>query len=360
MQRMNSPFLTASAVLFSLGIASGLRGQYYPPANQITRPVSINNLVVVEDEADAAKAKIKAEASELLKRRDYRALDDMAARLLRSGVTFARGDWPIYFFYNAFSDLPEATSDAAWQVHLQALRDWFENDPDSINPRVALARALYSYAFVARGEGWASSVTQEGWRLFHERVTEASRILRAAEELGQSCPVYYSTRLMLSSVDGTAREQYDDLFDKSVQAFPTYANFYRLKANYLLPRWHGEEGEWERFIATAADLTGGEDGDILYTRIVWAMHDARLFGNILKESKVEWPRVQRGFLALCRRYPKSISAPSEYCALSGFAPTGAPALVRSLFPPLENRIDLSVWKTKEAFVKHHQWAFADQ
>lgn len=316
--------------------------------------------MVVVDEADTAKARIKAEAAELLKRRDYRALDDMAERLLSSKVTFARGDWPIYFFYQGSEDLPDETPDATWQTHLQVLRDWFENDPGSIHPRIALARALYFYAFVARGTGWARTVTDDGWRLFYERVTEASRILRAAEELGQSCPVYYSTRLMLASVDRTPRDQYDDLFEKSIQAFPTYANFYRIKATYLLPRWNGEEGEWERFVASGADRVGGENGDILYTQIVWAMHDAGIFGNILKESKVEWPRIQRGFMALCRRHPQSIAAPSEYCALSGFAPTGAPALSRSLFEPLGNRVDLSVWKTTELFLQRRQWAFADQ
>ena len=89
------------------------------------------------------------------------------------------------------------------------------------------------------------------------------------------------------------------------------------------------------------------------------MHDARIYGNPLAESDIEWPRAKRGFEELCRRYPNSISAPSEYCAIAGFSPNGAPKLVRSLFPRLQNRVDLSVWRTIERFEEHRKWAFAD-
>jgi hypothetical protein len=242
---------------------------------------------------------------------------------------------------------------------MQDLRDWFENDPDSITPRVALARGLVDYAWEARGRGWASSVTNDGWRLFGERITEARRILRAAETLGRICPVYYSTQLRVALVDGTSREQYEQLFAESVEAFPTYSTFYLVKGNYLLPRWHGEPGEWEAFAAASADKIGGLDGDMVYAQIVWSMHDARYFGNIFQETAAEWPRVRRGFDALCRRYPNSISAPSEYCYLAGFTPEGGRPLMRDLMSRIGGRIDLSVWKTADRWTKDRAWAFAD-
>jgi hypothetical protein len=352
---MTVPRFAYLAVVVSIGVAT-FHGQPHPAAAS-PRQANIDDVVVVEDEATTAKARINSEAAGLLARYDFHGLDAMAERLRRDRTTYAQGDWPITFFFDSICDLPKGTPEGPWQIQLEALRSWFQNDPDSITPRVALARALLNYAFVARGNGWASTVTSEGWRLFDERVTEARRILIVAEYLDASCPVYFAMRLKLALVDGTPRDQYEELFNKSVQAYPTYSNFYRHKAYYLLPRWHGEEGEWENFAATAADNLGGEKGDALYAQIVWSMHDYRFFGNILRETKVDWPRLQRGLGALCRQYPRSIAAPSEYCAISGFATNGR-QMMQSLFPALANRVDLSVWKTKEKFVQDRDWAFS--
>jgi hypothetical protein len=144
-------------------------------------------------------------------------------------------------------------------------------DPDSITPRVALATGLLGYAWQARGHTFADEVTKDGWRLFHERVTEARRIPR--------------------------------------------------RTNYLLPRWHGEPGEW----------------------------------GSLCDSKVQWPPTQRGFEALCRRYPKSVAAPSQYCDMSGLA--RARDVTQHLFARLGNRVDLSVWRTVERWEQARCWAF---
>lgn len=318
---------------------------------------STSGPVLVEDESTLAEKQISVRAKELLQRSDYQALDAMAATLRRSTEAYARGDWPIGFFFTGVVCIPKGSSQAEWEAQIQKLRDWFEKDPDCITPRLAMARRLIEYAWEARGNKWAKDVTEEGWRLFGERIAEARRIIKAAENLGTSCPLYYSTRLRLALVDGTSREEYDRLFQESVAAFPTYATFYLVKANYLLPRWHGNEGEWEAFATEAANKIGGENGDILYAQIVWSMHDARYFGNIFKETAVEWSRTERGFQALSRRFPNSISVPSEYCYLAGLAPEAGRSVARRIYAQLDNRVDLSVWKNMERWMSDHRWAF---
>lgn len=326
---------------------------------QIGTPgASVSGPTLVEDETTVAKTRIAAEAAAMLEQRRYMDLNALAGKLRRDGQTFAQGDWPIAYFYSGVVDLPKGSTKVDWETHLAALRDWFENDPDSISARVAYARALIDYAWEARGSGWAKDVTDEGWRLFGERIVEARRILIAAEDLGRICPVYYSTRLRLGLVDGRPRADYEELFRECLAAFPNYTTFYLVKAHYLLPRWHGEDGEWEAFAAQSADQIGGQAGDMLYAQIVWAMHDARLFGNIFKETKVEWSRTQSGFEGLCTRYPQSVSALSEYCYLAGQSPQGGRGLTRTLFPRLGNRVDLSVWRTKERWTQDRAWAFS--
>jgi hypothetical protein len=314
--------------------------------------------VVVEDQCATMATRIKAETLGLLKQRNYQGLDDMAARLRRDNITFPNGDWTISFFYAGVTELAEESADAEWQERMQALRDWFETDTDSITARVAFACGLFNYAWQARGHGWARDVGEDGWRQFGERMTEARRILIAAERLNPDCPMYYSTRLRIAFVDGSSPAERDGLFDQCIRAFPTYPKFYLVKANFLLPRWFGAPGEWEAFAATSANRVGEEGGDMLYAQIVWSMHEKRIFGNIFQESAIEWPRVQRGFEALYRRHPDSVSVLSEYCYLAGFSEDGR-SLMRSLMQRLGNRVDLSVWKTMDRYLRDRTWSFAE-
>ena len=314
--------------------------------------------VVVEGETARVRRQIREKALGLLKAADYQALDAFAEELRHSAEAFANGNWPVTYFFSEVGDLPDEATPAEWEAHMQALRQWFAGDVESISARVALARALVGYAWQARGDSWAREVTSDGWRLMEERITEARRILIAAETLPHHCPAFYSTRLKVALGDHVSREEYDRLFSEGVTAFPNYPILYILRATYLLPRWFGREGDWEDFARESADRVGGQQGDVLYAQIVWAMHDARLFGNIFKETKVEWSRTQSGFEGLCTRYPQSVSALSEYCYLAGQSPQGGRGLTRTLFPRLGNRVDLSVWRTKERWTQDRAWAFS--
>lgn len=320
---------------------------------------NLRSMVVVEDEESLAKTRIRTEVMRLLGAQDYRGLDTLAEQLQRNGKTFARGYWEISYFFSELTELPTQATDEEWETHMQKMRDWFEQDPDSVFARIGMAQALLEYAWKARGNSWAHKVTDEGWQLVAERLAEARRIMVAAEALPHNCPVFYSTQMDIAQLDGESRESYDQLFAEAIEAFPTYSRFYQIRANYLLPRWYGGLGEWENFANLTADRIGGEEGDVLYTQIVWRMHDTRSYGNILSEASVDWSRIQRGFEALCRRYPNSLSAPSEYCSISGFAPKGARRLMRNLFARLENRVDLSVWKTAGYFRRDYKWAFSE-
>jgi hypothetical protein len=357
-------FSRPSAVILFLAQVYPIAAQYPPTTTGQTisqLPATADGMrpVVVEDQCVTISRGIKAEAIGLLWQRKYQALDAMAARLQRDNIAFPNGDSTICFFYEGVSDLPKDYTDAQWEQRIQALRDWFEADAESMPARVALATGLYNYSWKARGNGYADTVTQDGWRQFGERLDEARRILVAAERLGPDSPVYYSTRLRIAFMDGSSRDECEHLFEQCITAFPGHTRFYLTKANFLLPRWLGAPGEWEAFAAASANHVGGEAGDMLYAQIVWSMHDKRIFGNIFRESTIEWPRLQRGFEALCRRYPESVSALSEYCYLAGFSDEGR-SLTRRLLQQLGNRVDLSVWKTMDRYLRDRAWTLAEK
>jgi hypothetical protein len=163
------------------------------------------------------------------------------------------------------------------------------------------------------------------------------------------------TKAMLSSED---QQRYDEIFDEALRDFPSYTTIYFMKTWRLEEKWFGKRGDWEAFATESADRLGGEEGDILYARIIWRVHDHRTYGNPVAESAMDWPRARRGFEAIRRRYPESLLALSEYCSLSGFAPRGARTLMRQLFDELGNRVDLQTWKKVDLFVRDRRWAYS--
>jgi hypothetical protein len=312
--------------------------------------------VPVENELCKAKRDIETQAVALLGVGKYSELDALAASFRKSQDSFANGFWSLSLFYQALTDLETEAPEAQWQRRVALLRRWFEEDVDCITPRVALAQALVGYAWHARGSSWAPDVPKDAWRVVNERVTEANRILEAARNLPEKCPFWYSTWMTAVFLADVSREQYDKVFSEALENFPPYTPFYFKRAYYLQERWFGEAGEWQKFAKESADRRGGEQGDILYAQIVWHLHDLRIYKNPIAESAVEWPRVQRGFEAMRRQHPQSLLVLSEYCSISGFAPTGARPLMRSLFAELGNRVDLSVWRKMNFFLRDRGWA----
>jgi len=315
--------------------------------------------VVVQNEMSQASADIKKRTIPLLEAGDFAALDAMAREFRASPVTFASGGRPLNLFYGSL-DLDDTASEADWETRLGLVRRWFESDVESITARVAMADALVMYAWHARGIEWARDVKPEGWRLMRERVVEAKRILAAARSLPEKCPYWYITWMTMSMLSGEDQERYDEIFAEAVKEYPSYTRIYWMKVWRLEEKWYGKPGEWEAFAKESADQLGGEEGDILYARLVWWVHTMRTYGNPVAESALDWERTKRGFEAIRRQYPDSLQVLSEFCAISGFAPKGARGQMRQLFDELGNRVDLECWKKVELFVRDRRWAYSVQ
>ena len=66
---------------------------------------------------------------------------------------------------------------------LPTIEAWIEARPKSVHARWLLGAVLISYAWQARGGGYANTVSDKGWKLFHERVRQARAALESALEL---------------------------------------------------------------------------------------------------------------------------------------------------------------------------------
>ena len=223
-------FALAVVCAFALLTLQGFAQNSTPPAIPESMATTLS---VVNDEEALAKTRIRSEATRLLETRDYRGLDAFAEQLQQNGRKFARGYWEISYFFSELAELSKDATDDYCEAQVQRVRDWFEQDPDSIIARIAMAQALVEYGWKARGNGSSQSVTNDGWQLFAERTTEARRILVAAELLPHKCPVFFETQLYIALVDGTSRTKYDELFAQAINEFPDYARFYVIRETQI-------------------------------------------------------------------------------------------------------------------------------
>lgn len=291
-----------------------------------------------------------AEVREKLFQEQFDWLDKEAQNLRAGKVRMPGGYWKLRYFYTAVGDMDNVAGDLQWQEQLALLRKWASARPQSVTARVALAETLFNYGWVARGEGYANKVTDEGRRLFHERLAEAEEVLGDAGDLPSRCPDWYLTMLRIGQGMGWAPQHFDALFAEAVKFEPDYYYYYRVKASYLMPRWYGNPGDWERFAEESAQQVGGDRGRIIFFLIYSNM--LTLEGpTVLNETREVWPQLLAGFRALEKQFGPSEEHLNEACLMAGAA--GDKGVAVELLKRIGNKPDLSVWKSMDNFESFH-------
>jgi hypothetical protein len=297
----------------------------------------------------------KVLANALFEARKYDELDELAGKLRSSKDCYANGAWKLNDIYAGLVPADKAADDE-WQNRIAALQAWIAAKPDSITARVSLANVLVNYAWKARGGGWANTVTDESWRLFGDRLHQAMAVLKAAGNLKAQCPYYWTVKMRAALGLQMDKNQFNDIFQQAMNYESDYEPSYLQRAVYLMPRWYGGEGELETDLEESANQMGGENGDMLYTQVVWGIHARASSPNVFEENHFSWPRVDRGFAVIEERFPDSLAAKSERAYLAFYA--GDASKTREYLAQTQGRADLAVWYTKEEYLRVANWAYS--
>lgn len=313
-------------------------------------------LTFLESPETKEPKEICARALSLFTNRDYDALEKLAAEYRASKAEFADGSWKLAFVYNGLQPSSQAPEDV-WTSRQIQIQDWIRAKPDSVTPRIAMARILRDYAWKARGSDWAYKVTQQDWQTFLARLQGGLRYLEETKKLQGKCPAYWSSLQAIGLGLQFNRLEYDKIFEQAIHEFPDYTDYYKYRAIYLLPRWSGREGEWEADLGKSADRVGGEAGDMLYARVFWHIHLHLHWDNVFKENKgISWPRVNRGFDAILKRYPDSLAARTERTHLAALS--GDKQRAKEYFLQTNGHVDVGLWNGKNTFDTMFKWMFS--
>jgi len=301
----------------------------------------------------AARA-YKETAAQMLKDKRYYELDYVADSARSTKETLPGGRWKLDVIYAGLDSpviSPVHATEQDWNNHLKNLRRWVSARPRSVTARVALASAMSSYAWYARGNGLADTVSNSGWKLFGERMAESKRILEAAWKLPVKCPEWYFVMQDIAVGQGWDDASRRALFDRAVQFEPDYYPYYQAYATSILPKWGGEVGAAASFLQESADRFNGDGGDILYFQVA-----ARLTCgcNDDQELGLSWPRIQRGFEAFKRQRGTSME---NLNLLARVAIKNRDAMIADrLFSRIGDQWSEEVWVARPRFESSRKWA----
>jgi len=255
--------------------------------------------------------------------------------------------------YRSLGSVSRNAPDEAWLQYITHLKKWADAYEDSVAPRILLGKVYCSYAWKARGGGYSASVTEEGWRLFAERLQIAQRYLEQAGKLPKQDPECYRELITVAKGLNWPKSQMEAAFKKGVALEPNYQQLYEAKADYLLARWHGEPGEWEAFAEKAANARGGEEGDLLYMAIAksnaWTERE-----DFFKNTSISYPRMKRGFELRLKANPENEWNLNQYCYFACIAEDRETA--KNLFPRINGRWEKEVWSNEARFQQWQDWA----
>lgn len=315
----------------------------------------------------------EGQIARLLESEQFDTLESIASELRAKKSRFPSGVWQLKGFYGYLMDGSEEINFEKKEQFLEMLQRWHEAYPRSVTQRIVLADAHTEYAWEARGHGWASTVTEEGWRGFREHLTKAWEILKEAEKLETKDPQLYSIMVLtgmglsknrpgalasfLSDVTGLklARNEIAEAFEKGVEVEPAYYHTYYRRAISLLPRWGGGPGEVELFAARAVELTRDLEGEALYAVVAHHVLHFAQTATFLERFRFSWPRIKQGHRDLLERFPESTYRLNSFCLLASVYKDKETA--KELFDKIGDDWDDYVWRTQAVFDRWRNWAY---
>ena len=327
-----------------------------PPAQPTpaveTNISSLNPQLLEEDEL-AYVAKVQ----ELVSDDKFKELDKMADAARASKARFKGGNWQLFVFYDAVTNpVGEHVSVADWNDLIDRLKVWQRTMPESVTANVALAQAYINLGWQARGDGYADTVGENGWKGLHESVEQAKEALRAAKELKDKCPQQYVVAQHVALIEGWDKEKTSALFDEAVAFEPTYYYYYRNQANYLQERWHGDPGEAVQFAIVAASRVKGKQGAYIYFEIASVLNCHCEIEEDL--PKMSWRLIKEGYAAMDEMYGTSLLKKNRF-AYMAYRQNDRGAAQKTLAQVSANW-NASVWGARRTFETAQKWAFAEE
>lgn len=237
--------------------------------------------------------------------RDFGRLDELYDLWCAGKERFPDGRWKLSQYGEGLHQ--NFTAWKTWSKDLGVIQQWQRARPQSKAALYAEAIHWRARGWSARGGGYASSVSKEGWELFRERLTKSREILARLQSAESSCAAPYALSLSVLTDLGASEEDLQAVFAEAVRRYPEYHNIYFAMARHYEPKWGGSTELYERFADQVAEQTRGFEGSGMYARLYWLVDQRRDLPFVNEESAPpHWKKLRSGYEDLMRLYPSSM------------------------------------------------------
>lgn len=236
---------------------------------------------------------------ELLKQGDHAALSAKVDEIVAQGY---RKDEPGRTHLDAIDDLHAVPG-----VKPRHFDAWVESSSESFAPAYLRGMAHVKWGWKARGHGWASTVTEEGWRIFGEELDKARLDFTLANRISSSQAYGYTGLLIVARATSAPENVREAYFRAAIQADPDYLAAYLTKLEAIYPKWGGTAREAMDFVY---DSVGDRPEYLPLLRLIPSLHYE--FSRTVVENGKDYlnkPSVVKdcanAFKQLRKAYPKS-------------------------------------------------------
>ena len=196
-------------------------------------------------------------------------------------------------------------NDALQKKYYAKLEKWKQAYPDSIFTKPVEIDYWTWYAWDARGNGYANSVTEEGWEGFNERLNKANEIFQECIKGGVVYPnptLYMEANSIALGQGWELEYAYETICKPVIRHYPFAVNVFRIGHRRYLPKWGGETwGELRYYNRVAKDLPN-TNAEIFYAKAILYRFDdgAQLYHEKLFDEEL----FMRGVMKLITKSPK--------------------------------------------------------
>ena len=303
-----------------LGLRASLLDQYWTwkgqePEKCVLPPPVFRHVASATDARDdgpAIRRDAGCAAQRSLWRRDFADLERRIAAARAQLADLPDGSSTYSGIFGGLNDLIEY-GQVPHELLLDRFADWRRAYPASAVPSLLEAVYYHESAWVARGQGYAKSVSAQAWQVFHHNVGVSRAILEDGATYGREHPYWYAKSVSVALDGSDPSDAITKVFDEGARRFPDYHPLYAAMLRTLMPRWHGSA----EAVADFVDEVTRAQSDSLYAEL-YATY-AGLEGDdvdIFENERVDWSRIRSGFEQLRAEHAASDYVLNRYAYMA--------------------------------------------
>ena len=317
--------------------------------------ISIWHIDAVRERSEDDQTQQALALQKLLTTKKFDELTDAIDKLRREHTFDASGEPALHTIYLTLAAKTGLFD--SWDSLQSRLSEWEKAKPKSVAPLIVEAEALKCEGWQARGNGFAGTVGEEGWKRFGEKLNRALEIIDRGKQLDEKDAALYRAEMEILMGLGQPLSDIDTACKAGAEIDANYFPLYEQVAIARLPRWSG--GSPAELAKWAGDICDEmkQRGDEAYLHIALALACyART--NIFKESELDWERIKRGLDEVLPIYDDSSSIANGAGFLAVLMQDQATA--RKILPILGlHRNDPKFWDSDQ-MRRWQKWAMTEE